>query len=215
MPSDSSGSRPATKHVSDALATALAPFEVTNAATAATIRLPDTAAARARDSHPRSPSAPPVRRDGLMRAAVKFPAKLPMPAAAPMVPQHGQLNHPLASCALATNGGEEQETHHHLDRAVAPQTGDDVAANGCRRGPVTMTSVGWSSSQSHYRRVRGSSVWRAPRPGDLHPLGDPHHQRRTGQRDEHDDEQGAGSSSSVENNHLGAGCDAAAHDGYR
>jgi SAM-dependent methyltransferase len=82
------------------------PPEVTNVATAATIRFPLTAAASditvtAAAQRTTTVAGRPRR----SRAAVKLPAKLPMPAAAPMPPRMPSCAQPLESCALATNAG--------------------------------------------------------------------------------------------------------------
>ena len=102
---DSSGRSSCSEASRDAFAIALDP-EVTNVATAATIRLPVNAAARARTVTAIAARTTNVAgRPRVSRAAVKLPAKLPTPAATPMVPRIPSWTQPLASCALATKAG--------------------------------------------------------------------------------------------------------------
>jgi hypothetical protein len=102
---DSSGRSSCSEASNDALAIALA-AEVISVATAATIRLPVTAAASA--ATVTATAARTTSSAGLpscRRAAAKLPPKLPMAAAAPMVPRMPSCTQPLAWCALATNAG--------------------------------------------------------------------------------------------------------------
>ena len=90
---------------------------------------------------------------------------------------------------------QEQEADHHLHGAVSPQCGDGVAAQrlaglaeaGRRALAEELTGTAVIAQRGGYLAL-----------GDLHPLGDPHGEQRTGHGDRHHDVEGAGHLEQVE-----------------
>ena len=160
---DSSGRSSCSDASSEAFAIALA-AEVTNAASAATNSFPVSAVASAT-----TVTAVGAAHDQLRRMAQLQPGAGVVAAEVADGRRRADQaeNQQLLPAALVVRLGnergiEEQETDHHLDGAVAPQRGDDVAAQrlSCATG-LARTAAGGGAVR---RCGRGSSAWWAPRP---------------------------------------------------
>ena len=155
---------------SEALAIALEP-DVIRVAIAATIRLPATAAARAtardRDRAAHHQHGRPAQ---LQARAGEVAGEVADRGRGADHAQHGQLGPPVGVVRLGDERRvQEQEADHHLDGAVTPQRGDDVAAQRLSQCSADLLDLLRASFARCGRCPGGSSTWPAPHPRSPRP----------------------------------------------